>query len=91
MSERVQGTVKWFNDSKGHGFIERADGYGSPCQDPLRHRRTLSRSPCGVPQPTGQALPAKQSMLTPSVSAADLRLNGVLGRPPSAYLGTPAP
>lgn len=23
MSERVIGTVKWFNDSKGFGFIER--------------------------------------------------------------------
>ncbi len=26
MSEREQGTVKWFNGSKGFGFIERAEG-----------------------------------------------------------------
>ena len=26
MEERVQGTVKWFNDSKDFGFIEREDG-----------------------------------------------------------------
>lgn len=26
MTERVKGTVKWFNNGKGYGFIEREDG-----------------------------------------------------------------
>ncbi len=26
MAEQVSGTVKWFNDAKGFGFIEQADG-----------------------------------------------------------------
>ena len=26
MSERTTGTVKWFNGSKGYGFISREDG-----------------------------------------------------------------
>ena len=26
MSERTTGTVKWFNGSKGYGFIEQEDG-----------------------------------------------------------------
>ena len=26
MSEQVEGTVKWFNDEKGYGFIAQEDG-----------------------------------------------------------------
>ncbi len=26
MAERVEGTIKWFNEEKGFGFIERRDG-----------------------------------------------------------------
>ncbi|HFD39413.1 MAG TPA: cold-shock protein [Anaerolineae bacterium] len=26
MSERITGTVKWFNEAKGYGFIEREEG-----------------------------------------------------------------
>ena len=26
MSERMKGTVKWFNGAKGYGFIEREEG-----------------------------------------------------------------
>ena len=26
MSERIIGTVKWFNESRGYGFLEREEG-----------------------------------------------------------------
>ncbi|MCL1623932.1 cold shock domain-containing protein [Moraxella sp. Tifton1] len=36
MSAREQGTVKWFNDSKGFGFIQRATG-----EDVFVHFRSI--------------------------------------------------
>lgn len=36
MSDRQSGTVKWFNDSKGFGFIERSDG-----EDVFVHFRSI--------------------------------------------------
>jgi CspA family cold shock protein len=37
MSERHSGTVKWFNDAKGFGFIERGNG-----EDVFVHYRSIS-------------------------------------------------
>ena len=36
MSEKVQGTVKWFNSSRGFGFIEREEG-----EDVFVHSSTI--------------------------------------------------
>ena len=39
MTERFEGKVKWWNDTKGYGFLERADGEG----EIFVHRTALPR------------------------------------------------
>jgi CspA family cold shock protein len=41
MADRIQGTVKWFNDSKGYGFIARSDGE----KDVFVHQTAITREP----------------------------------------------
>ena len=40
MSDRIQGTVKFFNETKGFGFVTRKDGKG----DVFVHANELKRS-----------------------------------------------
>ena len=41
MAERETGTVKWFNDAKGFGFIERAND-----ADVFVHHSAIRGAPC---------------------------------------------
>jgi cold shock protein len=40
MSDRITGQVKWWNDTKGYGFLERSDGQ----PDVFVHRTALPKA-----------------------------------------------
>jgi CspA family cold shock protein len=41
----MRGTVKWFNEQKGFGFITPDDGDGSRLEDIFVHARQVERAP----------------------------------------------
>ena len=88
----AQGTVKWFSNEKGYGFIERGDGddlfvhyseitMGRVARPSSRGRASSSRSPKGVQGPAGLHGEAGRLTHAPRIEGARR-----LTRPPGPFL-----